>query len=180
MADELTGLRQQLAEYQAREHETRERAQRAAVDQAVASAVAGAGVQLRPGVEVQVTQLLRGDVVEASAGGQTVLAGPGLKPLTDHVKARLSSDEFAHFRVDGAPSPVRPGQQLPGDGRPVTMQGVMSQALNAAFGPAQPALGLVPAGQGLGSQIMANAAAARAAAPDARMDMSRPMGLRGK
>ena len=102
-----------------------------------------------------------------------MLAGPGLRALSDHVKDRLNSDAFSHFRADGGPS--RPSGPAAAADRPTSLTGALVQQL----GPAGGQLQLVPAGQGLGNQIIANVAQQRAASPaaDPRTNMGRSFGL---
>ena len=104
--NELDQLRPSLPPPGTAALEDRRAEQQANVAAALSGAIDGAGVQLRPGVAGQVVELLRADVQTVSANGTQIFAGPGLRSLQEHVKDRLTSAEFGHFRVDGARPPA--------------------------------------------------------------------------
>jgi hypothetical protein len=84
--------------------------QREVVATAIAGALGTAGVELVPGSQHQLTELLKADVQLVNHGGQLIPAGPGLKPVDQYVREQLGRPEYAHFVRGKTASPATGNQ----------------------------------------------------------------------
>ena len=112
----------------------REQNRQTAVSATVRSAIDGIpGLDLHAGAAGQITELLRHEIALVPLGnGQSMAVGPGSIPAAQHIKARLESPEYAHFRksntatapAPGQPRGPQPGPLLPAADDPTATLGV--------------------------------------------------------
>ena len=155
---ETADLQQLVSRQQQEIAALRSQAEQGALDTCVSAGLDASGVEFSsPAARAQAASLLRSEIRIVNHDGQTHATGPGLVPAATHIKARLESEEYRHFRRGGSPTSPSPPSATPFGQRP-----------------ADPPISL-------GAQILAHAQAAAATRQathgDARMDMSRPIGL---
>lgn len=154
--ESIEQMRERLAEYD-------RQAAAAATNAELDKAIQASGVTLRPGTTEQVRTLLGPDVRRYQSGSEVIVAGPGGKPLADHIRERFAGD-LSHFAA-----PTEPAQpQFSRPTAPQTVGGVNAIAAELR------AMGAIP------TQGAASFAGQPAPSGNPQTDMSKPFGLRGR